>query len=203
MQQRDHHFMYYMKSLLRQLQIMFPECITTAVLSEKLAADSTDSGCRDLVEKWQEYMGTPETREAIRAKDVVTVLENKNPIMSLLQIKAKYNDSRLSEKSRGVLWQFIEKLDTLAAPELAITAEIKLPPPPQSLAPEFSIPPEMSPLIEMAKSFIQKIPEDDLDQMYSSIATISQNVMKNYEGQVPPELGGDYFANVLRQTFRS
>ena len=61
----------------------------------------------------------------------------------------------------------------------------------------------MSPLIEMAKSFIQKIPEDDLDQMYSSIATISQNVLKNYEGQVPPELGGDYFANVLSQTFRS
>lgn len=217
--ERDAHFMYYMRSLLKQLQTMFPECISTALLCEKLANDNTAQGASDLVVKWQGYMGTPETIAAIRAKDVAKVLENNNPIMSMLQIKSKYNDPRLSENSRKVLWQFIEKLNDLA---LDANNDIRLPPPPQgpmghlgpqgpqgplslSLAPEpsdIAIPAEMAPLIDLAKSFMQKIPEEDLEQMYGSIATISQSVLKNYEGQLPPEFGGDYFAKVLRQTFR-
>jgi hypothetical protein len=217
--ERDAHFMYYMRSLLKQLQTMFPECISTALLCEKLANDNTAQGAGDLVAKWQNYMGTPETIAAIRAKDVAKVLENNNPIMSMLQIKSKFNDPRLSENSRKVLWQFIEKLNDLALETASKALDIRLPPPPSSssssssqamllstsepLEPsDIAIPAEMAPLIDLAKSFMQKIPEEDLEQMYGSIATISQSVLKNYEGQLPPEFGGDYFAKVLRQTFR-
>lgn len=206
--------MYYMRSLLKQLQTMFPECISTALLCEKLANDNTAQGASDLVAKWQNYMGTPETIAAIRAKDVAKVLENNNPIMSMLQIKSKFNDPRLSENSRKVLWQFIEKLNDLALETASKALDIKLPPPPSpssslslslsepSEPSDIAIPAEMAPLIDLAKSFMQKIPEEDLEQMYGSIATISQSVLKNYEGQLPPEFGGDYFAKVLRQTFR-
>lgn len=212
--ERDAHFMYYMRSLLKQLQTMFPECISTALLCEKLANDNTAQGASDLVAKWQNYMGTPETIAAIRAKDVAKVLENNNPIMSMLQIKSKFNDPRLSENSRKVLWQFIEKLNDLALETASKALDIKLPPPPSpssslslslsepSEPSDIAIPAEMAPLIDLAKSFMQKIPEEDLEQMYGSIATISQSVLKNYEGQLPPEFGGDYFAKVLRQTFR-
>lgn len=231
-EERNAHFMYYMRSLLKQLQTMFPECISTALLCEKLSNDNSVDGARDLVVKWQNYMGTPETIAAIRAKDVAKVLENNNPIMNMLQIKSKFSDKRLSENSRRVLWQFIEKLNDLAitgadALGIAASVDIHLPPPPHGFAPgqppplaatsavvrELSLPPssspsdlnipaEMAPLIDLAKSFMQKIPEEDLEQMYGSIASISQNVLKNYEGQLPAEFGGDYFANVLRQTFR-
>lgn len=198
---RNNHFMYYMRSLLKQLQTMFPECIATAILSEKLANDNSAAGSKDLVEKWQQYMGDSETDVAIRTKDVAKVLDNNNPIMTMLSIKAKYGDPRLTENSRRVLWQFIEKLHTLAVQDTRLQGivDISLPPPPST---EFTIPPEMSPLIDLAKSFMQKIPEDDLEQMYGSIAAISQNVLKNYEGQLPPEFGGDYFSKVLRETFK-
>ena len=208
--ERNSHFMYYMRSLLKQLQSLFPDCLATMAVSEKISADNSPQASQDLVEKWRSYMGTPETIQAIREKNVSVVLENNNPIMSMLQIKQKYQDPRLSENSRRVLWQFIEKLHNLAMEtspnERDTSLTLRLPPPPESpansvnVAP-LNIPPEMTPLIELAKSFIQKMPEDELDHMYGSIASISQNVLKSYEGQLPPEFGGDYFAQVLRQTF--
>lgn len=204
--ERNSHFMYYMRSLLKQLQSLFPDCLATMAVSEKIGADNSPQASQDLVEKWRSYMGTPETIQAIREKNVSVVLENNNPIMSMLQIKQKYQDPRLSENSRRVLWQFIEKLHSLAMDGQAVgdtSLTLRLPPPPESsinIAP-LNIPPEMTPLIDLAKSFIQKMPEDELDHMYGSIASISQNVLKSYEGQLPPEFGGDYFAQVLRQTF--
>ena len=131
---RNNHFMYYMRSLLKQLQTMFPECIATAILSEKLANDNSAAGSKDLVEKWQQYMGDSETDVAIRTKDVAKVLDNNNPIMTMLSIKAKYGDPRLTENSRRVLWQFIEKLHTLAVQDTRTQGivDISLPPPPST-----------------------------------------------------------------------
>jgi hypothetical protein len=46
------------------------------------------------------------------------------------------------------------------------------------------------------------MPEEEVNQMFSNIASIGQTVMKNYDGAVPAELGGDYFTEILRKTFQ-
>jgi hypothetical protein len=212
-QETINEFGYYLNSMLQQLAGLFPECSITAglsaVVTEAMATREKEQVSNILLQ-WRNTMSSSAVNLAIEAGNFEQILENNIPILDLMQIRKKLDDSRLSENSKKTLLRFVQTLQRLAVPQqqqvhtdtrLESTATIEYP---RTIGDDAlgQLPPEMAPLINLARSFIQKMPEDEVNQMFSNIASIGQTVMKNYDGAVPAELGGDYFTEILRKTFQ-
>jgi hypothetical protein len=206
-QETINEFGYYLNSMLQQLAGLFPECSVTAglsaVVTEAMATRDKEQVSKILLQ-WRNTMSSSAVNLAIEAGNFEQILKNNIPILDLMQIREKLEDSRLSENSKKTLLRFVQTLQRLAVPHTATlesTATIEYP---RTIGDDAlgQLPPEMAPLINLARSFIQKMPEDEVNQMFSNIASIGQTVMKNYDGAVPAELGGDYFTEILRKTFQ-
>jgi len=210
-QETVNEFGYYLNSMLQQLAGLFPECSVTAglsaVVAEAMATRDKEQVSKILLQ-WQNTMSSSAVNMAIEAGNFEQILKNNIPILDLMQIREKLEDSRLSENSKKTLLRFVQTLQRLAVPQqqqpdtrLESTATIEYP---RTIGDDAlgQLPPEMAPLINLARSFIQKMPEEEVNQMFSNIASIGQTVMKNYDGAVPAELGGDYFTEILRKTFQ-
>ena len=204
-------FGYYLGSMLKQLSGIFPECVVTRGLSDTIE-QAVRSGDRDtlnrFMQQWAAHMDTAEISGAIENNNITFLLGCNVPIFEMMQIRDKTSDARLSANSKETLMRFVKTLHRIAVP--VVSSEITFPPLQGGGSSSADImdqmPPEMTPLINMARSFIQKMPEDEVEQMFGNIASIGQTVLRNYEtgetGSIPPELGGDYFTDILKKTFR-
>ena len=215
MQERHEEFAYYLNSMLQQLSGLFPDCFVTLALSEKISEATKTSDSESIVkmmDQWKTHMDKPELKAAISQGNFDVLVNSRVPIFEMMQIASKLNDSRLSGNSRETLLRFVQTLQEIVFREEMknsgescnnSTLDIKFPTKSTSLnSMTDQLPPEMAPLIDLARSFIQKMPEDEVNQMFGNIASIGQTVMRNYSGDIPSELGGNYFADVLKKTFQ-
>ena len=213
-------FGYYLNSMLKQLSSIFPECLVTKTISEGISSALENNEMDSLestVVQWKAFMDTEEMNKALENEDLNTILGAKIPIFDLMHVREKVSDPRITPNSRQALMRFVRKLQEIALPDRVLGS-----PSIQYIDRETSIvqsnlasptnirtndilqqlPPEMTPLIDLARSFIQKMPEEDVKQMFGNITSIGQTVMRNYEGVVPEEIGGDYFSKILKETFQ-
>ena len=65
-----------------------------------------------------------------------------------------------------------------------------------------SVPQELNPLFDLARNFIQKLPEEDVQALMGNITNIGRTVMNNMDqGNTSVDLGGDFFQEILTRTF--
>lgn len=209
MQERHEEFAYYLNSMLQQLSGLFPDCFVTLALAEKISEATKTSDSESIVkmmDQWKTHMDKPELKAAISQGNFDVLVNSRVPIFEMMQIASKLKDSRLSGKSRETLLRFVQTLQEIVFREEMSTCtqlDIQFPTKSTNLnSMTDQLPPEMAPLIDLARSFIQKMPEDEVNQMFGNIASIGQTVMRNYSGDIPSELGGNYFADVLKKTFQ-
>jgi hypothetical protein len=214
MQERHEEFAYYLNSMLQQLSGLYPDCFVTLALAEKISEATKASDSESIVkmmDQWKTHMDKPELKEAIKQGNFDVLVNSRVPIFDLMQIQSKLKDGRLSGRSRETLLRFVQTLQEIIFRE-EMTGEscnnsntqldIQFPTKSNLNSMTDQLPPEMAPLIDLARSFIQKMPEDEVNQMFGNIASIGQTVMRNYSGDIPSELGGNYFADVLKKTFQ-
>ena len=214
MQERHEEFAYYLNSMLQQLSGLYPDCFVTLALAEKISEATKASDSESIVkmmDQWKTHMDKPELKEAIKQGNFDVLVNSRVPIFDLMQIQSKLKDGRLSGRSRETLLRFVQTLQEIIFRE-EMTGEscnnsntqldIQFPTKSNLNSMTDQLPPEMAPLIDLARSFIQKMPEDEVNQMFGIIASIGQTVMRNYSGDIPSELGGNYFADVLKKTFQ-
>lgn len=221
-------FSYYLNSMLEQLSKLFPECQATKALHQLVGSATETESQTQFVHEWRRFTDTPQFREAYAQKNIEEISKCNIPILNLLDFKEKLKN--LSDKSRDTLLKFVEKLDDISwrdnlqeedLPEnflqreysvleralpvantlVAQSGKSEATPLPNAAEIMSQLPPEMTPLINLARDFITKMPPSEIESMFGNIANIGQTVIRNYDGQVPSELGGNYFADILRKTF--
>jgi len=226
-EEKSKEFAYYLNSMLEQLSKLFPECQATAALHQLVGSATETESQAQFVREWRRFTDTSQFREAYAQKNIEEISKCNIPILNLLDFKEKLKN--LSDKSRDTLLKFVEKLEDISwrdnlqqedlsnnflqrefsvleralpvANTLVAQSKSEAMPLPNAAEIMSQLPPEMTPLINLAREFITKMPPSEIESMFGNIANIGQTVIRNYDGQVPSELGGNYFADILRKTF--
>jgi len=213
-------FVYYLDSMLSQLAKLFPKCGPTAAICTlvKTAYEGKDEAAMNrFMDEWRNFTATEQFQTAYRSENLEAIGACGIPILEVLGFQDKIRE--ISATSRATLMKFVQRLNDIAGvnnsqalvfPERmeretsvavdrrSASASSQFPNADQIMS---QLPPEMAPLIELARQFIVKLPEAEVERMFGSIANIGQTVINNYEGPIPNELGGEYFADILKKTF--
>lgn len=219
-------FGYYLESLFKQLTVMFPNCIVTSYLAAHITKATLSNDRSDLlkiIKDWKENMGSAEMHQAVQSGDIENLLKFENPTIDMLQLRQKISDPIMTQKSKQTLLQFVKTLHGIVFPienngdngdqnptetvgELVQSSQPvrKIVDGSSSPVDDLlnSVPQELNPLFDLARNFIQKLPEEDVQALMGNITNIGRTVMNNMDqGNTSVDLGGDFFQEILTRTF--
>jgi hypothetical protein len=216
-------FGYYLESLFKQLTVMFPNCIVTGYLASHITKATLSNDRSDLMKiiaDWKKNMGTAEMHQAVHSGDIENLLKFENPTIEMLQLKQKISDPIMTPKSKETLLQFVKTLHGIVFPSennseptgQSGSELVQASPPPVRKPSNFpsssvdellnSVPQELNPLFDLARNFIQKLPEDDVQALMGNITNIGRTVMNNMDrDNTSVDFGGDFFQEILTRTF--